>query len=339
MKQDTKRVGFHTGLYAIDYFQYPAFPHKGKNWHIDLCQPDGNFGSLERDRKTYPARELAIFAMDRESAQRAADLVHSSRLLLDGSNVMSHLESGEHPQIWPMGGPEKDEFGDDLRVGRHQITTVHLPFACMVAAKASFKLEYVYALAKLRVSFELASVPLMDLDPTHAENIPKSPFPEDHVRMAHALIAAWSCVEELGFDVRASAQKPSKLPDGTWNPHVKADLERRLRKGGVNLAESFPWNLRGPRTRIERKRPPEVFTRAEWARWNVRDGEMQIVDALNYVSYMRSSIATHKSDKQMVRVLTVYDVVNAQFLARRLLLERLGLWRYPSRPLHSNLSA
>lgn len=135
------------------------------------------------------------------------------------------------------------------------------------------------------------------------------------------------CVEELGFEVRASAQKPSKLPDGTWNPPVKADLEERLRKGGVDPAEPFPWNLRGPRTRIERKRPPQVFTKAEWARWNVRDGEMQVIDAINYVSYMRSSIAAHKSDKQTVRVLSIYDVVNAQFLARRLLLERLGFWR------------
>jgi hypothetical protein len=62
----------------------------------------------------------------------------------------------------------------------------------MVATKASFKLEYVYTLAKLRVSFELASVPLKYLDPAQSDNIPKSPFPEDHVRMAHALIAAWS---------------------------------------------------------------------------------------------------------------------------------------------------
>jgi hypothetical protein len=40
------------------------------------------------------------------------------------------------------------------------------------------------------------------------------------------------------------------------------------------------------------------------------------------------SVAAHKTDKRMVRVLSVYDVANAQFLARRLLLEKMGFWRY-----------
>jgi hypothetical protein len=325
-------VGFYTGLCSIDYSDYPAFPYRGRNWQIELLQSDHekNSSSMARDNKIFPARELAIYARDHESAQRAADLIHSSRLLLDGSNVMSHLESGEHLQIWRMDEPAKDTFGPDLPVRIQQITTVHLPFACMVAAKASFRLAHLYALAKLRVSYELASVPLKYLDPSQSDNIPKSPFPEDHVRMAHALIAAWSCVEELGFEVRASAQRPSKLPNGAWNPIVRVNLEERLRKGGVDLSESFPWNLRGPRTRIERKRPPEVFTKAEWSRWNVRDGEMEVINAINYVSFLRSSVAAHKVQKQMIRVLSIYDVVNAQFLARRLLLEKLGFWRYQS---------
>lgn len=335
--KNAKRVGFHTGLYAIDYFEYPRFPHKGKNWHIGLCQPDDEFTSLTRDGRTYPPRPLVIFAIDFESAQRAADLVHASRLLLDGSNVMSHLDSGEHAQIWPLGGSDAEQsvvsyrhraFVDGYRDRKFRMITMHLPFATMVAAKSSFKLEYIYALAKLRVSFELASLALIDLDPNHSENLPKSPFPEDHVRMAHAVIAAWSCVEELGFEIRASPKKPSKLPDGSWNPAVKSDLEQRLRNGGVDLAETFPWSVRGPRTRIERKKPPQFVRAAEWAGWNVRDGEMEIIDAIHYVSFLRSWIATHKSDKQMIRVLSVYDVVNAQFLARRLLLERLGYWRY-----------
>jgi hypothetical protein len=109
---------------------------------------------------------------------------------------------------------------------------------------------------------------------------------------------------------------------------VKADLEGRLRRGGVDLAESFPWNLRGPRTRIEKKRPPQIFTKAEWARWNVRDGEMLIIDAINYASFMRSSIAAHKSDHKMIRLLSIYDVANVQFLARRLILEKMSFWKF-----------
>jgi hypothetical protein len=335
--REIARVGFHTGLHAMDYADYPAFPHRGAGWHIDLLPKDPQkFPSASvRGDDFYPARELAIFAKDEDKAQRAADLVHSARLLLDGSNVMSHLWPGEHPVIWPLDRRDDDQLRDDVVARKTEVTTVHLPFASLVAAKASWKMSYVYALAKLRVSLEISSVPTMHLDPTRNENLPKSVLPEDHVRLAHALMAAWSCVEELGLEVRASAKKPSKLPDGSWNPPVKTNLESRLRRGRIDLAESFPWNLRGPRTRIERKRPPEVFTQAEWARWNVRDGEMMIIDAINYASFLRSKIAAHKSDPKMLRVLSIYDVANVQFLARRLILETMGFWRFEREvPVH-----
>jgi hypothetical protein len=315
----------------MDYADYHAFPHRGAGWHIDLLpvEPQKSPTVSVRGDDFYPARELAIFAKDEDKAQRAADLVHSARLLLDASNIMSHLWPGEHPAIWPVGGSDKE--GLDVLARRTETTTVHLPFASLIAAKTSWKLSYVYSLAKLRVSLEISSVPTMHLDPTQNDNFPKSVLPEDHVRLAHAVIAAWSCVEELGFEVRASGKKPSKLPDGTWNPLVKADLESRLRAGRIDLAESFPWNLRGPRTRIERRRPPEVFTKAEWARWNVRDGDMMIIDAINYASFLRSKIAAHKSDPKMISVLSIYDAANVQFLARRLILETMGFWRFERR--------
>jgi hypothetical protein len=47
-------------------------------------------------------------------------------------------------------------------------------------------------------------------------------------------------------------------------------------------------------------------------------------------------VAAHSSgDKSYLRVLSVYDVANVQFLARRLLLESLGYWRYLG--THENL--
>ena len=45
---------------------------------------------------------------------------------------------------------------------------------------------------------------------------------------------------------------------------------------------------------------------------------------------MRSQIAAHgREDKHpFLKVLSVYDVTNTQFLARRLFLESVGYWRY-----------
>jgi len=55
---------------------------------------------------------------------------------------------------------------------------------------------------------------------------------------------------------------------------------------------------------------------------------MMVIDAINYASFLRSSIAAHKSDPNMLRVLSIYDVANVQFLARRLILETMGFWRF-----------
>ncbi len=146
--------------------------------------------------------------------------------------------------------------------------------------------------------------------------------------MAFAITTAWACIEELGFEIRASQKNPSKLSDGSWNPTVQAELEARLQRGHVDIKEPSLWALRGPRTRIERKRAPAIIQEAPWAKYRVRDGKIQVIDALHYISFLRSWIATHKSDKKLLRVLSVYDVMNSQMLARRLLLERLKYWRY-----------
>jgi hypothetical protein len=139
----------------------------------------------------------------------------------------------------------------------------NIPLACLIAARASRKLRFVYALARLAISMEIMSVPTIELDPTHSPNIPKSVFPEAHIRMTTAITSAYSCIEELGLEIRASQKNPSRINDA-WNPVVKNELEQRLRQAGVNLAEEFYWNLRGKRARIEIRRQPEMTKRAPW---------------------------------------------------------------------------
>jgi hypothetical protein len=162
-------------------------------------------------------------------------------LLLDGSNLSSHIYPGEHAPIYAASTNSVSTLKQDESefLTRTRITTGGIPLACIVAARASARLEYIYALAKLRLSLETCSLPVIALDPSHSENVSKSPLPEDHVRMAFAIVTAWSCVEELGFEIRASSQSPSKLQDGSWNPAVKRELEARLRKGNINLKEAM----------------------------------------------------------------------------------------------------
>jgi len=287
-------------------------------------------GSMSISGKTYAAKEVVIHARKDDRAQRAADLIHAARLILNASNVLSHIYPGEHAPIWPLerNYRSKSAIDDSGDVIHARVMTMNIPLACLIAATASWRLQYVYALAKLRLSLETFSLPTIDLDPYHSDNVPKSLLPEDHVRLAFAIVTAYSCVEELGLEVRASNKNPSILPNGGWNPVVRNDLERRLVRSHINLNEQFLWTLRGGRTRIERKRIPNFLRAAKWARRYVRDGEMSVIDAINYTSFLRSTVAAHRTDKQMVRVLSVYDVANTQSLARRLLLEKLRYWRY-----------
>ncbi len=328
---NNKLMAYHTGLFAGDYSRFPRPPYRGNGWHANLIATDSEFStSMNISGKTYLAKEVVIRAKTEDKAQRAADLIHAARLVLDASNVLSHIYPGEHAPIWPLQKNDRSKSGIDEseNVTHQRVMTMNIPLACLIAARASWRLQYVYGLAKLRLSLETFSLPTVELDPYHSDNMPKSLLPEDHVRLAFAIVTAYSCIEELELEVRASSKNPSILPNGSWNPVVRNDLEKRLIRSHINLNEIFLWILRGGRTRIERKRTPNVVRAAKWARRHVRDGDMAVIDAINYTSFLRSTVAAHRTDKHMVRVLSVYDVANAQSIARRLLLEKLRYWRY-----------
>jgi hypothetical protein len=321
---------FHTGLHTSDWYLYPTPPYKGRGWTVTFVKQTTQFphGGEYSGDKFYPYKEVIISARDQVAAQRAANMICNARNLLQASNLFGMFSSGPESvsrvtSQENLGSPPKPSERPAFS------SSPNIPLACLIAARVSQKLKFVYALARLAISMEIMSVPAIALDPTHSPNIPRSVFPEDHVRMTTAITSAYSSIEELGLTIRASDKRPSRI-DGAWNPVVRDELEQRLKKAGVNLAEEFYWNLRGERTRIEIKRPPEITKRAPWAISNlVRDGQIHVSDALTQASFIRSQIAAHSHhDKGYIRVLSVYEVANIQFLARRLLLESLGFRRY-----------
>lgn len=322
---------FHTGLVALDYFRYSKFPYPGNGWSIALVEPSASappLTSVEYRGRMYPGKEVVINSSTGEKAQRAADLIHSALLAIDASAMRSQVYPGQHAPIHLAAESASDPASLEVGFPHHfRLATMDIPLACLVAARASKRLRLVYAMSKLRFSLDTFSLPIIELDPHHSMNVPKSALPEDHVRYAFAIVAAWSCIEELGFEIRANQKNPTKI-NGAWNPVVKSELEERLRKGHISLKERCLWNLRGPRTRIEIRRTPEIVKKARWAGHSVRDGEIEVTDAINYVSFLRSKLTAHRLDHGTVKLLSVYDVANAQFLARRLLLETMGFWRY-----------
>jgi hypothetical protein len=269
-------------------------------------------------------RRIGILAPSELAAEKALNLIWSAYRLLDAGPTWCEyrpvLKSATRSRLAVPNGV------DFKNLGRITVSAHNFPLACMIAAKASRRREFVYALAKYTLSASIHANDIVDLDPRHGEHMRLSPFPEDHVRFAYSIVTAYSVIEQLGLEVRASQKRPSMIK-GEWNPLVKMDLEERLRHRGIDLAEQINWNVRGSVRRIERERPPRSQGKPTWVRYNVRDCYVNLIDAIADLSWLRSRVAAHRMG-ELAKVLSPYDVANGQQLARRLLLEALGFWHY-----------
>lgn len=164
----------------------------------------------------------------------------------------------------------------------------------------------------------------IDADPANGLRFPILNDFGAHVVFASAIISAYSAIEELGFEVRASNQRPSFI-GRKWNPVVQDDLERRLKAGRVDLDEAEVWMVRGRTRRIDRDQSHLTGPKARWARGEVRDVELNVEDAIARAAFLRSRVSSHRLGNRGAQ-LTVLDVLNVQLLARRLLLDT---WELP----------
>jgi hypothetical protein len=262
--------------------------------------------------------EIMIRATNEQRARQGVNLLCSAIDILHGC-VMGFTDPMEDIHIRPYG--EKQETLSFF-------STTGITTACRFAALAS-KASLSYAMHKLAFSYRSAGAHHMDMHPRYSPRqfrVQKEPL--THVRLANAVTLAYSAIEEMQLELRASRENPSKLKDGSWNPVVRAELQRRLLKAKIDINDPFIWTLRGPKTRIERSRQIPSIGKTKWTYGQVRDRNVSIVDALAYASWLRSTTTTHRFTKTSTS-LTVYDAHNVQFLARKLLMERFGLWDRP----------
>jgi hypothetical protein len=155
------------------------------------------------------------------------------------------------------------------------------------------------------------------------------------MKFAYAIITAYSVIEELGLEIRASKENPSRLENGTWNPKVLNELNERLIAANIQVNKNFVWLIRGDATAIEIKRPIRTTGLTPWADpegfenvyfINIKDGFVELPDAIDYVSFLRSKISSHCVGDRIMN-LSVFDVANSQNLARRFILDKIGKWQ------------
>jgi hypothetical protein len=307
---------YHTGLCALlDEPDQPAPPFCGAGWVAKLSRPKHFGGTV--------CHEVLIEARNWTTAQRALNLVTACLYLVAGDPPLFVSE----PRLVAYNAtePEFEDSATRTSFTNRFMGRAGIPTACQVAAKASRRKRWSYAITKYLFSVQLHSLPSVDLDPFRAPHFGVSPFLENHVAYGYAILAAYSALEDLGLEVRASADKPSRTGGGHWNPDVKADLEGRLTQAGINLDEPILWAIRGPVRKLDRKRIVTPLELASWARGSVRDCEIAVVDAISHTSWLRDRVVAH-AFTDLTKGLNSYDVTNVQRLLRRLLLESLGFW-------------
>jgi hypothetical protein len=328
-----RRSRFHTGLIVRDRERFPEFPYHGKNWTARLAPSDPSLGNEpnvmtgKRDPLFRRNPELIICATHEVIALRALKLIMATRNLVNASMYSGPGSTNGGPCLVSAAEVRRRLLESD-NYRRPFASSDDIPWACLIAAKASRKLHYTYAIFKWQLSASLFSVHYDDLHP-YRRLIPKSVYPDEHIEYATAITLAYSAIEEIGFEVRANNNNPSST-NGEWNPVVLEDLEGRLTAGGIDLDRYFTWSVRGSKTRLEKHKPKQsrmAAKRAPWSKWRVRDGQVHIADGIAHASWLRSKVSSHKLKEEYLRVLSAYDVTNVQHLARNLILESLGYLR------------
>jgi len=328
---------YYSGYVDLDCkSDYSEQPYKGKYFSIYFdTQREGKMhatcGTIDSkgNHLKVECKEAIIQANSIENAIKVVELISAALTLLN-----AELYEADRTSILPFLPEERKlmarEFmSEEEMIGSRIQAIPQVLLACKIACEASFRRAYYNALLKYQLGNYLCSITPIELDPSHSLYYKLSPFPSDYVKYAYAIIAFYSVVEELGLEIRATNKNPSFI-DGKWNPSIRKDLEERLKKGGINTKELFGWNLRSTPTNIEKdlrksgKLKP--IKKSSWARRDVRDSEIELIDAILLVSNLRSAISSHKFSK-FVESLSIYDASNANYLARRLLRERLGFWK------------
>ncbi len=281
-------------------------PIKGDDFKISL---------IDFEASKIQSKNIAINTKGLERAKFAAELIYACHFVTIAEQSM-----------------EGDLYGEELiineipKVGQRQLYTPSLIIDCYAAGKASFSQNIIYAINKFKLSINTSSCLSVDLDPGEHLDWKSS---EDKVRFAYSIILAYSVIEELGLEIRANKENPSKLENGEWNPIIRQNLKERLIEANVPLNETIIWYERGEKQ--TRKKSPKERELMDYSSGTfTRDKKVDIIEAISQLSYLRSSISAHKFGRK-IKELNIYDVKSAQYLAQLLLLYKLELILPPTK--------
>ncbi|HEX5328768.1 hypothetical protein [Sulfuricurvum sp.] len=188
--------------------------------------------------------------------------------------------------------------------------------------------QRIYALEKYKLSLEQDSITPHSGHPKYGQIFEnESSMHSTHVKQLTSVILAYSVIEEIGCEIRASEKNP-RFIKGKWNPEVWDETINRLEKKGIAVDEKFVWIFRGDDTPIHKEFTDDFGVLANYNDENiVRDRELHIIEAIQFASYLRNFVAAHRFNEKS-KYISPYDVYNVQMLARKLLMQSMGIWSY-----------
>jgi hypothetical protein len=286
---------------------------KGKWFSITYKEFD-SISSLQSTSNGF--LELVIISNTEYQYERALRLIIACLYLTDGVtpvNLEEYLPSWKRLYQSLIALDEQEHF-----------IIMEIDKAVQIALKASFSLTMQNAIYKYKIGCSIHSNSPLRLGSQEEHITHEEYFIDDQIRYANAIVVMYSVIEELGFAIDLPKGKRT-ITNGKWDKDILEELQNRLINGNIDIDSPIVWIKRFKPTLIEKKRDVIIEHKAEWAHGPIRDCYIKIVDAIDSVRKIRNKIAAHNL-KREYRSLTVYDVENASFLAKRLICEKLGFW-------------
>lgn len=302
---------YRTGAFCrIEEFQDGKQTLNGKFFKYSFEKP------LDKDFSEKIFQELVIISENIHKAQQALELFISGLSVIKGYTEFTF-------STIPLVNPINSKLNNS-NLNNISFSTDGIFKAAELASKASFRKSKYISIYKFFTACNLHCNYEIDLDPFHTEYFPLSKNPFDYIRYAQSITIFYSIIEELQLEIRASNKNPSKI-NGEWNTIIKEDLEKRLQQKNVNIKNKVVWNLRSKPTKVHVKEKLILAGKANWSKYSVRDSKIEIIDAISYLSWVRSKVSAHKLG-DIANSISIYDVSNANILTRRLILESMKMF-------------
>ncbi|MEM0977772.1 MAG: hypothetical protein AAGJ34_09570 [Pseudomonadota bacterium] len=273
--------------------------------------------------------QVLVFETEQDEADNAIELIRAANLILEG--FPDQFSPSGHGFAIPDDPTEREEIYEQIfrKTGYFEKFTFRqtLPVAVAVAAKAWSDSRLVYAVHKLALSLVTESVTPHSMHPRHKQVFEKhSGNFSSHVGTSVAINLAYSAIQELGLDVRASGKNRrwSDNEDFVWNQDVLEGLKTRLKDSGIDPDRTIDWVVRGEKSEVE-VHPIRDSLTAQSDGGVVRDLELSLPDAINRCEHLRNFMTAHAFSRS-TPLLGPYEVYNTQQVARFLMLSKCGLW-------------